>query len=458
MMQPEQSIQATRVAVSDIEEAPWNVNVVPADKFEQLRRDLKASGPEACDPIDTCIIDGRKYTCDGAHRLRAAKQLGWDYLYEIRHPEIADEQSARLFNFKRDYDRGDVDPIKLATSFKWFQDQGAKQEEIARRFGLDVSTVSRRISLLKLDPDVLSAAREKSLTVSHLEVLASAPHPAQKAALERFDSDRPVTVGQLEYVVRDTVEEYKEQLKLQAWLQDKRVQFRECPECGAPPAEKAKDWDIPYAARPVQMVVTCEDGDVWSLITGKLRENEPQKAGVEGPSSFPQHVKSQRPMHDYAAAARAWCELQFKRMTKIQSILFNAGDNAAMSQRAGVLSIPWSQMEDVRIEAFIGSLEVSIELNVFEPQRKGLSSPLQVKVVLSNGSSRKIDYNWKLNETDNKSFKTYVTSPMTHISGKKDLEKLERESEEFVTAHLPHGKQPEKPKKGRPKKEEANEG
>lgn len=450
MMQTEQSIRATRVRVEFIEEAPWNVNVMPADKFDQLKREMKASGPEACDPIDTCMIDGRHYTCDGAHRLRAAKQLGWDYLYEIRHPEIADEQSARLFNFKRDYDRGDIDPIKLATSFKWFQDQGAKQEEIASRFGLDVSTVSRRISLLKLDPDVLPVARKKGLSVSHLEVLSAAPADAQKAALDRLDSDSGTTVGRLEYIVRDAVEEYKETLKLKAWLQDKRVQFRDCPECGAPPAEKAKDWDIPYAARPVQMVVTCEDGDVWSLITGKLKESEPQKAGTGEPGSFPQHVKSQRPMHDYASAARAWCELQFGRMTKIESALFDG----PLTQRAGVLSVPWSRVDDVRIAGFIGSLEVSLELSVFEPERKGLSEPLQVKVALSNGSSRKVDFNWKLNETENKSFRTYVTSPMTHISSKRDLEKLERESEEFVIAHLPHGKEPEKRNRERPRKEE----
>lgn len=453
MMQTEQSIRATRVATAGIEEAPWNVNVMPADKFEQLKREMKASGPEACDPIDTCMIDGRHYTCDGAHRLRAAKQLGWDYLYEIRHPEIADEQSARLFNFKRDYDRGDVDPIKLATSFKWFQDQGAKQEEIAKKFGLDVSTVSRRISLLKLDPDVLPAAREKGLTVSHLEVLAAAPQPVQKAALNEWKNDRIVTVGQLEYSVKGHLEAYKEKLKMSAWLQDKRVQFAKCPECSEPPVERANDWQIPYAARPAQLAVICDDGHAWSLITGKLKQDESRKTGTGESISFPQHVKSQRAIQDYAAAARAWCEMQFKRMTKIESVLFDG----PMSQRAGVLSVPWSQVGDVRIAGCIGSLQVSIELSVFEPERKGLSAPLSVKAVLSNGSSRKVDFNWKLNETDNKSFRTYVTSPVARISSRKDLEKLERESEEFVTAHLPHGKQEEKGKRGRPRKE-ANEG
>jgi len=81
-------IQAKRVFVIGVQEAPWNVNVLQGEKYEQLGVDMKVASPEGTDPIDTCVLNGEKFTCDGSHRLRWARKLGWPYLYEIFHPEI----------------------------------------------------------------------------------------------------------------------------------------------------------------------------------------------------------------------------------------------------------------------------------------------------------------------------------------------------------------------------------
>lgn len=188
--------RASLVPVKDIEEAPWNVNVCPPEKYEALKADMKSSGPKGTDPIHVCTLEvpgplgpkvaplvKKTFTIDGAHRLRAAKELGWPVIYVYRHDEIATEEQARLFNYKRDAERGDVDPFRLASAFKWFQDQGLKQEEIAAKFGLDVSTVSRRISLLRVDAGVRKqVVSDARMGVSHLEPIATLPAAPAAAA------------------------------------------------------------------------------------------------------------------------------------------------------------------------------------------------------------------------------------------------------------------------------------
>src|SRR6266571_974385 len=144
-----ETIQAKPIKVSQVMEAPWNMNVMSPEKYAQLVADMKTAGPERTDPIDTATVIGiapagiKRVTTDGAHRLRGAKQLGWEYIYEIYHPEIKSEEEMRLFNYKRDYERGEIDPFKLAQTFQWFEGHGFDQDKIGKIFHVDRSTVSK---------------------------------------------------------------------------------------------------------------------------------------------------------------------------------------------------------------------------------------------------------------------------------------------------------------------------
>jgi hypothetical protein len=70
-------IQAARVDLSKLEESPWNVNVMPADKLEQLKADMKAAGPEGTDPIDTCVLGGKKYDADHLKQYKTVVRRGY---------------------------------------------------------------------------------------------------------------------------------------------------------------------------------------------------------------------------------------------------------------------------------------------------------------------------------------------------------------------------------------------
>jgi len=187
------TIQAFRANLGELEESPWNVNVMDAETFESLLLDMKRAGPEQTDPIDIATLIGKPgfITIDGAHRLRAAKKLGWEYLYAISHPEVATEEDARLFNYRRDADRGQIDPFKLAESFKWFiETQKMSQADVAKKFGVDNSTVSHRLSLLKVDEQVKEyALKTGKMTTSHLEVVASLEPELQREVVKDVEKD-----------------------------------------------------------------------------------------------------------------------------------------------------------------------------------------------------------------------------------------------------------------------------
>lgn len=286
----------TMVKVADVDPAPWNVNVMDEEQLAELRRGMKASGPDACDPIDTCLLEGKRYTIDGAHRLKVAKALDWKEIPEIFHAEITTEQDARLFNYQRDFARGTIDPFKLAESFKWFGDQGETQEQIAKRFGIEKSTVSKRLSLLGLDKEVKKqVTTDTAFTVSSIEPLATLSPELQDKALKEVkrnsERGRQLTSREVENVVQEVKREDAEQEALKEAVA--ASEFKTCPTCKKQPVEATYN-KLPWVRCPTS---TWSSEHEWNLKTGKTRkqlEDEDRKERTtksqakarEGPEQF----------------------------------------------------------------------------------------------------------------------------------------------------------------------------
>jgi ParB-like chromosome segregation protein Spo0J len=293
---------------TEIIEAPWNANVMPPATYKQLLEDMRTVGREGTDPIHVAevILDGKPtiVTIDGAHRLRAAKELGWTELYTVYHHEITGQDEARIFNYRRDAERGEVDQFKLAETFKWFEDGGLTQADIARRFGLDRSTISKRLSLLKLDQVVKDTlVKDEGVTISHLEPLTTIPAPLQVKVMRSLRDagwgyiGQPPTVKQIENTVK-SVKEYDDRLK--AWSKAvEEAKFKKCPQCGK----------VPRFERYSNLKnLRCEDGHGWSAATGKDPYAERynvaavRRTGPPQPAPIPQHVKTSHHPEEYEAA------------------------------------------------------------------------------------------------------------------------------------------------------------
>jgi ParB/RepB/Spo0J family partition protein len=328
-----------RFAVDNIEEAPWNVNVMPAEIFEKLLADMKTAGPDGTSPID--VVRGADVgfglqsmqkllhvTIHGSHRLRAAKKLGWKEINVIVHREINSEEEARLFNYRMDIERGNVDDFKLAAAFKWFSDRGLKQEEIAKKFGVDRSTVSTKIRLLTLDPEAkeLMAKRPAAFNVSHMEVIAGLEPELQEKAVATLlkdnrlaswrGDDASLTVRDVEEHVRRLKEDAERHAEFEEAV--KEAKFPKCPICGQKP--KFEKWGdgLPWTA--------CSSGDYyhkWNLNTGKLR-HPPQKKSEEHPQTkiqtFKTDFESKLSIQHFRAAAINYAKKKISELDSIDSI------------------------------------------------------------------------------------------------------------------------------------------
>ncbi|MGA2682221.1 MAG: ParB/RepB/Spo0J family partition protein [Candidatus Bathyarchaeia archaeon] len=252
----------------------FNPNVMQATEFHALRQDMELNGPEGIDPVLVspyrCFYMGEDANpfyviVDGEHRWKAAKELCWNEIRcEVRE---LNEQEAKVICYRKNKDRGTIDPLKEAALFKGELDLQFSQKDIAEMFLVDQSTVSQRLSLLKLVPEVLAEAKKfprGNITVSHLEPIASLPEGEQKKiSLEnRWEKGQARTVRE----ITDEVHRIKEELAAKESLRKalETAKFPKCPKCKQAPSA-ATYQKLPW--------VRCSSGNydhTWNLDTGKL--------------------------------------------------------------------------------------------------------------------------------------------------------------------------------------------
>lgn len=274
-----------------VEPNKFNPNVMAPEEFESLKTDMKQTGPRSPLGINPIVVSPKTVfysdpeadadmfvIIDGENRWTAAKEIGWTVIpYERR--DVA-EAVAKAMNYRRNKERGNMDPLKEAALFKSELGQRLNQDAIAKKYNISRSYVANRLQLLKLDEQVVEiyrkpkevfkakilekheeevASYEKTkdedgmqwrnepeeleekdfvpsgtLSVSHLEAIGSLPAKAQREiAVEVLDRD--LTVNATERLASQKNKEIaRAQRFKQALAQAKR---KKCPSCGANPED-----------------------------------------------------------------------------------------------------------------------------------------------------------------------------------------------------------------------------
>ena len=438
----EKTIQAHAVPVGSIEEAPWNVNVMPREKFALLVADMRSSGPEGTDPIDTCELGGRKCTIDGAHRLRAAKELGWEYIYELFHADVDTEEKARLFNFKRDYERGEIDPFRLGASFKWFQDQGMKLDDIGKRFGLDKSTVSRRISLLGISDQARPGLASAAVPVSALEMLAPLPEPVQLRAAKTLEKGGASTIRELEWKLPQWKQDYDEGVELRKMLEDPKAMVKKCPQCGSPPVRRAPS----YYAAAAEKAVSDRTGHTWCLPTGELpsvlkRRAEEEKAGrSERSKNVLQHVKSKRKLSEWLKGIDGFLAQTLPQFTSFSRM---EAEGNFQARKGSVSLANISSLSYIDADGEIGGKGAYLMLDAWDRDDDGGSAKLLLSIEQKTVAFLSVE------DSGSDEFGTYI-HPESPVSSQRAVVELERAAEAFLAKY--GGSAPAKRKRGRPPK------
>ena len=196
------------VSLSEIRLNDYNPNTMDPSTFRSLLQDMRKGGPGVIDPILLRPLEGGGYeVVDGEHRVRAARRLGWKTI-RARVQSLTLEEAMEV-NYRKNRERGNLDPLKEGELFSWWQkEKGLTQRQIAEKFGITQSTVSRRIALIeRLSPKIMP--RGIKMDVSKLELLVSIDDEKARIELARKISDPEVSVRQAEEIVRQKHEELK---------------------------------------------------------------------------------------------------------------------------------------------------------------------------------------------------------------------------------------------------------
>ena len=121
--------------------------------------------------------DGTYMLVDGERRLRACKLLNLTTIEAYIRP-LSDNVRLGIDAVIANLQRADLNPIEEAQAYdRMIRDYGMQRVEITRRVGVSYPTVTNRLMLLTLEPEIqaLIATRRLSLDVRMVEAISSIP-------------------------------------------------------------------------------------------------------------------------------------------------------------------------------------------------------------------------------------------------------------------------------------------
>lgn len=158
-----------KVPISKVDPNPFQPRKeFNSQEIETLGQSLAEHG--MIQPLVARLVEGRYQLIAGERRLRAAQKIGWNTV-PVRVMEADDRQVAEVA-IVENLQRADLNPLEKAGAFKKYLDMyKCPQEELAKRIGIDRSTVANLIRLLELPEGVQDAVRKEQISAGHARAL-----------------------------------------------------------------------------------------------------------------------------------------------------------------------------------------------------------------------------------------------------------------------------------------------
>jgi ParB family chromosome partitioning protein len=175
------------------------------EELEALKQSLQTHG--LLQPILVRPTERGYQVVVGERRLRAAREAGWKEI-PVRIVDFNDQQvfeAALVENLQR----SDLNAIEKAQGFaEYIQRYGVSHEELARKIGVDRTTVTNFIRLLDLPPSVQDAIRTGQISFGHARALLSLPSPQRQEEVCQEIIARGLSVRAVEQLVREEVQSH----------------------------------------------------------------------------------------------------------------------------------------------------------------------------------------------------------------------------------------------------------
>ncbi|WP_425824639.1 ParB/RepB/Spo0J family partition protein [Streptomyces fractus] len=146
--------------------------------------------PDRADDLD----EGSQYiVVDGHRRLEAARRTGLATIpVRVDNARVATDESLLEAAFIANYDRDDMTDLEEAHALQSLVDYYGSQTKASKRLGIPQNTISSKLSLLKLSPELQKDLVSGERKVEHVRNLGKLPYEEQKKKADK----RRSAVGQ----------------------------------------------------------------------------------------------------------------------------------------------------------------------------------------------------------------------------------------------------------------------
>ena len=176
----------------------------PEDSLRELADSIRASG--VIQPImarRSPAAEGRYQLVVGERRWRAARIAGLETVPAIIR-EVADRDALELA-LTENLLRQDLNPLEVAHAYQALQDKyNLSHEQVAERLGVNRSSVTNTLRLLRLSPAVQEMLSKNEITYGHARALLGLASEAAQLQLASMAAKRGLSVRQVEEMVAAT--------------------------------------------------------------------------------------------------------------------------------------------------------------------------------------------------------------------------------------------------------------
>lgn len=177
----------------------------PRKVFDQYELQILADSISASGIIQPLTVrkgDGGKYILiAGERRLRAARIAGLRRVPCVLHR--TDEVTSALYSLTENMQRSDLNFFEQAVGInRLITDFKLTQSEVAARLGLANSTISNKLRLLKLSPEIQNRISAASLTERHARALLRLMPEKREDVLDKIIAEG-LTLAQTEEFISD---------------------------------------------------------------------------------------------------------------------------------------------------------------------------------------------------------------------------------------------------------------
>ena len=188
-----------QVAIDQIDPNPFQPRrSFPADKLKELADSIRVTG--VVQPVLLRRSNGRYQLIAGERRWRAARLAGLAAIPAVVR-DVGDRDALELA-LTENLLREDLNPLEAAHGYDTLQQKhGLSHEEIAARLGLDRSTVTNTLRLLRLAPEVQEMITQGEISSGHARALLGLDSRPAQDKLARLIVKQGLSVRQVENLV-----------------------------------------------------------------------------------------------------------------------------------------------------------------------------------------------------------------------------------------------------------------